>query len=121
MSCLFDSLAKCLQIDSTSLRYYIVKFLKTNPILLDDITAKDVIEWTDDIDLNSYTDKMLNTNEWGGAIEIKAFCELYNVNVKIHVQYTGKSFIITSSQKSNKTIHISYTGNHFEPLYITFN
>jgi len=118
MSCLFRSLAPAVGLTTNVLRATIVAFLKTNPILMDDIRASDITEWTDGKKLKDYTASMSNNWQWGGAIEIRAYCELFSVNVCVHVQYTGKKFTINSTKVSRRTVHIRYTGNHFDPMYI---
>jgi len=117
MSCLFNSLAPAVNIHPTKLRELIVDYLKTNPNLLDNVSAKDIILWTEGVDFDKYLDRMNNTSTWGGAIEIRAYCELFRINVVVHVLYTRKEFEIKSSQPTLLTTHISYTGNHFEPMY----
>lgn len=117
MSCLFNSLAPSVSLHPTILRKSIVSYLKTNPKLLDDIKAKDIINWSENKSFENYTNNMLSTDTWGGAIEIKAFCELYNKNVRIYITYTGKSFTINSSKNTSDTVNIKYNGSH----YTTFN
>jgi hypothetical protein len=121
MSCLFDSLASFVNLSSINLRKIIVEYLKTNPKLLDDLRANDIIKWTENLDLNNYTDRMSKQNTWGGAIEIRAFCDLFCVNVIIHVLYTNKKFEInTCNSKPKAEIHLSYNGSHFEPIKIIY-
>ena len=38
--------------------------------------------------------KMRNRSTWGGAIEIKAFCNMYNKHVNVHDVRTSKRSII---------------------------
>ena len=47
MSCLFNSLAPAVSLHPEVLRKAIAAYLKTDPKLLDDIKAKDIIEWTE--------------------------------------------------------------------------
>ena len=117
MSCLFNSLAPAVQLHPEDLRRSIANFLKTDPALLDDIKAKDIIEWSEGKSLEEYANRMGQPGVWGGGIEIRAFCELYNVDVVVHVLYTKRKFIVKGSKRANKETHISYTGNHFEPMY----
>jgi hypothetical protein len=98
-------------------RREIAEHLKTNPVLLDDIRANDIVAWTEGGTLQDYANHMLRSDVWGGAIEIKTYCELYAVNVVVHVLYTGKVFTVESSKTPRRIVHISYTGSHFEPLY----
>ncbi len=117
MSCLFDSLAPAVSLHSGVLRKAIAAYLKTDPKLLEDIKATDIISWTEGLDLQSYTNRMAQSNTWGGAIEIRAFCELFEMNVIVHVQYTGYQFSIETSKIPSRTVHIRYDGSHFEPMY----
>lgn len=117
MSCLFNSLSRFVGIDSTQLRLNIVEYLKTNPKLMDDASVSDVLEWSGEKSLMDYVDEMSKTHVWGGAIEIKGFCDLYKMNVNVHVTYTNQKFIVTTPN-AIKTCHISYNGGHFEPLYL---
>ena len=117
MSCLFISLAKALNLNHQILRNTLVKYLQTNPPLLDDLNANEIIKYTENTSLEQYTERMAHTNVWGGAIEIKAFCDLFAVNVTVHVLYTGKQFTVVSSKEPKLDIHIEYTGSHFEPKY----
>jgi len=117
MSCLFISLAPSVNLDHIVLRKNIVDFLETNPVLLDNVKASDIIFWTEKQEFKGYLNNMNKSSTWGGAIEIRAFCELYTLNVCVHVQYTGKFFMVYSSKSSNKTVHINYTGSHYTPMY----
>lgn len=116
MSCLFDSLSKSVGISSRQLRLKIVEYLKTNPLILDDCKASDVINWTEGSDINNYTHSMSKNCTWGGAIEIKCFCDLYSAKVVVHVSYTGKQFVIESTKTPSIEVHIRYNGAHFNYL-----
>ncbi|KKL65197.1 hypothetical protein LCGC14_2157400 [marine sediment metagenome] len=118
MSCLFNSLAPAVSLHPEVLRKAIAAYLKTDPELLDDIKATDIVAWTEGRTLQEYADRMSQAGVWGGAIEIRAFCELFDMDVVVHVIYTGKEFTVESSKTPRRIIHISYTGNHFEPMYI---
>jgi len=118
MSCLFNSLSPAVNLHPEILRKAISAYLKTDPKLLDNIKATDIINWAEGKDLYEYANQMSQPGVWGGAIEIRAFCELFEMDVKVHVLYTGLEFIIKSSKKPTAIIHINYTGNHFESKYI---
>nr|QBK87490.1 MAG: OTU-like cysteine protease [Marseillevirus LCMAC201] len=118
MSCLFNSLAPAVNLHPEVLRKAIAAYLKTDPELLDNVKATDVVEWTEGSTLEEYADRMSQSGTWGGAIEIKAFCELFDMDVTVHVIYTGKEFTVESSKTPLRIVHINYTGNHFESMYI---
>lgn len=117
MSCLFNSLASFLDTTSPALRRNIALFLHTNPELYDEIKAKDFIEWAGEGDLGEYASRMARSSTWGTAVEIKACCELYDVDITVHVLYTGREIKFESIYNPRKVIHISYTGSHYEPMY----
>lgn len=127
MSCLFNSLSPAVSLHHEILRKAIVAFLKTNPVLYDDDSKfKDILQWTFDADSNlvfhAYLSEMNKSNAWGTAIEIKAFCELFDINVTVHLISPLKKdlieFVCTASTKNKKTVHISYNGDHYTPLYV---
>jgi len=120
MSCLFDSLSSFTEHDSRELRSKIVTYLGTNPVLMNDATFKDIVKW-DESDDQQYLQSMNQDSTWGGAIEIKAFVNLFNVNVTVHIPQMNKAveFVRDEQQKSNyPTVNILWTGNHFVPLKV---
>jgi len=120
MSCLFLSLAPIVNMHPMEVRLRIVEYLKTNPAIMDELKAEDIVKLSDTKEtFQSYTEKMKSPDTWGGALEIRAFCQLFKVNVTVHVVYTGKEFTFYSNIASSKTMHIKYTGTHFVPYYIS--
>jgi hypothetical protein len=115
MSCLFNSLSKFVNVCPQNLRKQICNFLRSNPSILDDISVSDVIKWENGMDIQMYINNMEQSSTWGGCLEIKCFCEIYGVTVKVY--YDNRHIdILPESTKSNYTISLLYTGNHYEPL-----
>jgi hypothetical protein len=120
MSCLFNSLAKTIQnTNGNELRKIITEYLKNNPILYDDENTKlsDLIGG--ESELSKYINNMEKSSTWGGAIEIKAFCDIFNAIVKVKVLSTNKwiEFIPQNKNIINSPIFtISWNGNHFESI-----
>lgn len=115
MSCLFNSLSKFVNISPQNLRKQICHFLRSNPSILDNIKVSDVINWENGMDINTYIDKMEQSSTWGGCLEIKCFCEIFGITVKVY--YNNRHIDISpESKKSNNTIYLLYNGNHYEPL-----
>jgi hypothetical protein len=55
---------------------------------------------------------------WGGAIEIKAFCDLFKVRVIVHVLSTGQTIeFVPSTGTTPVAFNISWNGSHFEPYF----
>ena len=119
MSCLFDSLSICLQkiqinITSIHLRNQICDYLLQNEKMIDDITSSAITEWESNMSISDYVVKMRNSSTWGGAIEIKAFCDLYNVEVNVY--NTNNSIInFISNDIPYITMNLRYNGNHYTP------
>lgn len=68
---------------------------------------------------------MRNNATWGGAIEIKTFCEMYQVNVMVlnirnneTDKDSPKEIKFIASSPSTRWIGISWNGGHFEPVNI---
>ena len=118
MSCLFNSLSYFIkQISSDQLRNIICDYLLSNPNLFDVVDAKNATEWESGMDLDQYVSKMRNTTTWGGGIEIKAFCQIFNLYVVVYLN-TGiqVEFSPNFPNEQTQSIKINYNGNHYEPI-----
>ena len=114
MSCLFDALGKSVNMNGSELRRVLCDYIATNPRLLDDLTAEQVISFTENIPLGRYLTRMRHPNAWGGCIEIKAFCELFHKAVVVAVTYTRKYFEVIPQSGIHNYVIITYNGSHFE-------
>ena len=72
---------------------------------------------SENIDLEQYIQSMRMSDTWGGAIEIKAFCELFQVPVKVEIESDKRQieFLPSRMRHGQKTIFISWNGSHFVP------
>lgn len=126
MSCLFNSLSKFVSDDSGIIRKKVCDYLETNPILFDDAKAEDVINWESNMTLNNYVSRMRSTSTWGGAIEIRCFCNIYHLSVEVVNIRGGKNeksifFPKNYNEEVDKEtqeniVKISWNGGHYEPL-----
>lgn len=119
MSCLFDSLSHCLKGDY-NLREMICDFIETNPVAIDTATSSeeaikfsDVIQWENGRCLTHYVRRMRKSTTKGGAIEIRAFCLLFGINV-IVINLQDNRKIEFKTAKAKATIVLTYTGDHYE-------
>ena len=115
MSCLFDSLSKFVNIHPNKLRESICNFLEKNPKLMDGLTAQEVVSIDSEMHLEKYIFLMRQYSTMGGAIEIKAFCSIFNRNVKIMSVPNNKiiEFII---DEKYPFVYLRWTGNHYDPM-----
>jgi len=123
MSCLFRSLSTFVDGESEqSLRSKIVDYLARNPELQDGMTAQNAVEWeVDGQSFATYLGRMRRGYTWGGAIEIKAFCDMHKAKVCVHVRrgrHIGPPAIefLPQTEEVDFVVRIVWTGNHFEPL-----
>lgn len=120
MSCLFRSLSHFISgVDENTLRKLICDYLTTNPPLIDDMPLDDLLKW-EGSDSRDYIKTMRNQATWGGAIEIKAFCELFRMIVEVRVRETGQSIMFHPSRVASPVslptlVRIEWQGHHYEP------
>lgn len=126
MSCLFESLGRFVNVHPTQLREEICKYLLTDPTLVGELRASMIVEHqpdiknsgdTSDVRLKSYVSEMSKSIVMGGAIEIMAFCKLYNKNVIVknvrampHIKPI--EFV---HENATSTITLTWTGGHYDP------
>lgn len=121
MSCLFNSLSYFIvNVDPTSMRKMICDYLSTDPILFNNENSEEhrfsYLIGRDKFD--TYINTMRSENTWGGAYEIKAFCNLFGAIVKVKVLQTNQwiEFIPSEAKNSLPILQISWNGNHYEPI-----
>ena len=108
MSCLFRSLSKFVNLEEDNLRKKICDFLETNPELIDTVKLSDITPQK----FSTYILNMRDCDTWGGGIEIKAFCEIYNYQVNVYIP-NGKIISFYPKRLPVRIINITWTGNHF--------
>ena len=112
MSCLFKALCNFSPDSTDELRQKICDFLEKNPILFDTIHVSNIVKWEKNKTLKDYITEMRNNETWGGAIEIKSFCEIYKIQVNVHT-IGGKIISFIPLTIPTAIINISWSGNHF--------
>ena len=125
MSCLFNSLAFHTKgsYNATELRKLICDYLEKDPILIgNDTHLKDILKIQNST-ITEYTQQMRKRHVWGGAIEIRAFCELFDIKVIVfvirenrNIEFLPSSLENNESGKIEKCVKISWTGAHYEPM-----
>ena len=119
MSCLFNSLSAFVKESPQVIRGRICDFLATDPALLDDLSASLVISIESGKQLGPYVATMRSPSTWGGAIEIRAFVQLWRRPVKVYVIRTRRwiEFAYTAASPAlGPECKISWTGGHYEPI-----
>ena len=115
MSCLFNSMSYFLKTDSTTIRQEICNYLENNNKIIDGLDTKEILN----MESKNYVKNMRNTSTWGGAIEIQAACNIWNMSVIVHDIRNSRRDKITFlpiNGKVNNTINITWSGGHYEPI-----
>ena len=117
MSCLFNSLSRFIPESSCDIRQKICDYLEANNKIMDGIETKDILT----MDSNNYIQTMRNTSTWGGAIEIQAACNIWNMSINVHNirgSEGGQINFVPITSETLKTINITWNGGHYEPHII---
>lgn len=121
MSCLFRSLSAFVSsVDEDGLRRIICNYLEQNPKIMDDLSLQDILH-VDGVHTLDYVNNMRDPSTWGSALEIRAFCEIYQVGVVVRILPTGRDVVFKPFSLENATclnaVMIGWTGNHYEPIF----
>ena len=115
MSCLFDSLSYFFRMNGYAIRQTICDYLQQNKKIIDGLDTNFILS----LDGNNYINRMRMHDTWGGAIEIQAACNIWNVKIVIHNKRNRENSVIEFLPIDNNfsnTIKLSWNGNHYEPL-----
>ena len=114
MSCLFNSFSAIVGEPSDVIRSRICDWLATNPVLSEDMQAVEAVMVESGLPLDSYVERMRSAHTWGGAIEIRAFVQLWKRPVRVRVIRTGRWIEFPCADGADCCI--SWTGGHYEPI-----
>jgi hypothetical protein len=117
MSCLFDSLAVYLCTSGDHVRTVICDYLASNPTLVDDLDTHSLMEG----EHPDYVAWMRNSATWGGAMEIRAACDIWNVVIRVHSTRAtdnrqGMEFVPlkqTDTAQTGRVIDLYWNGAHY--------
>lgn len=127
MSCLFNSFSALVGERPQVIRARICDWLATDPVLMEDLSASHVIQIESKQSLDRYVASMRSVNTWGGAIEIRAFVQLWKRPVRVFAKRSRPprwiEFPYSVADASGKMIptmenecKLSWTGAHYEPI-----
>lgn len=117
MSCLFNSLSHFFQEDSNTIRQIICNYLETNGKIIEGLDTEIILSL--DNSKNDYIKQMRQQTTWGGAIEIQAASNIWNVRILVHNIrdiHNIIEFIPIINKYYQGTINISWNGSHYEAI-----
>uniref|UniRef100_A0A6C0DR18 OTU domain-containing protein n=1 Tax=viral metagenome TaxID=1070528 RepID=A0A6C0DR18_9ZZZZ len=115
MACLFNSLSFFLKIDSYTLRQEICNYLEQNKPIIEGLETRDILE----MDGTNYIPNMRGHHTWGGAIEIQAACNIWNMKINVKCRRGNENSTIEFLPVTgvpDKEISLEWTGGHYEPI-----
>lgn len=125
MSCLFDALSFYIEnVDGQTLRTMISEYLQQDPLFFDEKNRLSSVLQMDDqpMSLDAYVQNMKQSSTWGGAIEIRAFCELFRARVLVKIldpRHPHDVIEFLPHAPPDSTVEVGYTGNHYIPIRIS--
>lgn len=116
MSCLFNSFSRFISKTPNEIRQQICDYLALDIIGNDIEMRPSMIAKLDGLTLEEYIKRMRQHHTWGGALEILAFVNIYNLNVNvINIRDRDGKKIEFVNPNNTKTIEITWSGGHYEP------
>ena len=115
MSCLFNSISYFIDENSYNIRQKICDYLENNYIIIEGLETKDILA----MESNNYISNMRNITTWGGAIEIQAACNIWNMSIVVYDlrnNLKNKIVFIPINSDIDKTIELEWNGGHYEPI-----
>ena len=123
MSCLFNSLSYFIKENSFNIRQQICDYLHQNKPIIDGLETHEILKFENN-DINAYISSMRSMSTWGGAIEIQAACNIWNlrINVANYRDFSPNSEnnkvieFLPINGVIKESINIYWNGGHYEPI-----
>jgi len=120
MSCLFISLSYFIHESSHDIRQKICDYLQENKPLIQDLDTQIILSF----EKPNYIANMRLHHEWGGAIEIQAACNIWNLKISVknyrnvdkNGVHTNIEFIPVTSSNVTSNAELEWTGGHYEAV-----
>lgn len=116
-SCLFSSIAYLLnkqdfdELSSLKFRNIVVEYLLDNKF---DSTLLDQPK-------EQYIDFIQDSKNWGGALEVKMFSEIFKIKIICIDVKTNLAYIYGEDKNYDNCIYLLYNGAHYDPLVMNIN
>jgi len=111
-SCLFSSIAYLIDKDNFNTSSSLIYRL----IIVDHIKQNKIDESIFGMSKNEYLEKISDSDTWGGAIELKMFSEIFDIQIAVLDVQSGRTDIFGEIEDFEKRIYLLYNGIHYDPL-----
>lgn len=115
-SCLFSSIAYLLDKDNFNISSSLIYRL----IIVDHIKENNIDESMLGMCKKEYLEKISESNTWGGAIELKMFSEIFDIQIAVLDVQSGRIDIFGELEDLEKRIYLLYNGIHYDPLVMNY-
>ena len=122
MSCLFQSLQVFLHIEHNQIRQNICDYLEQNKPIIDGMSTDDLLAIQDNQNPNqnnnNYVANMRLLSTMGGAIEILAACNIWNLKIiviNIRDKNSRNIEFLPIHNNIQQQICLTWNGGHYEP------
>lgn len=116
-SCLFSSIAYLLDRDNFN-EYSSLKFRQ---IIIDYLMENKFDSNLLDQPKDLYIEFISNPKNWGGALEVKMFSEIFKKQIVCIDVKTNRADIYGEDKKYPQTIYLLYNGIHYDPLVMNWD
>lgn len=115
MSCLFNSLSYFIKENSFNIRQQICDYLQQNKPIIEGLETYEILKFENN-DINNYISTMRSMSTWGGAIEIQAACNIWNLQINVSHNNNKVIEFIPINSIIKESINIYWNGGHYEPI-----
>jgi ubiquitin thioesterase OTU1 len=116
-SCLFSSIAYL--IDKSNFNE--TSSLRFRQIIIDYLLDNKFNEKLLDQPKDKYIDFIQNPKNWGGALEVRMFSEIFEKQIVCIDVKTNRADIYGEDKKYDQTIYLLYNGVHYDPLVMNYD
>lgn len=116
-SCLFSSIAYLIERENFNEQ----SSLRFRQIIIDYLLDNKFDDNLLDQPKEQYIEFIQNPKNWGGALEVKMFSEIFQKQIVCIDVKTNRTDIYGEDKNYSQRIYLLYNGNHYDPLVMNFD
>lgn len=116
-SCLFSTIAYLIDTNNFNENSGLIYRLMVVDYIKDGNISQDILGVSKD----EYITKIADPKSWGGAIELKLFSDIFQVQIASLDVMTGRMDLFGETEQYEKRIYIMYNGVHYDPLVMNYD
>jgi ubiquitin thioesterase OTU1 len=116
-SCLFSSIAYLIDREN----FQQDSGLKFRQIIIDYLLSDKFDQSLLDLPKDQYIEFIVDPRNWGGALEVKMFSEIFEKQIVCIDVKTNRADIYGEDKHFEQRIYLLYNGTHYDPLVMNFD